>query len=411
MNPESKAGVQGKAIHAALRRQHGYGGSYSSVARMLVALRGQQPVASTVRLSFEPGEAAQVDFGAGPVFMHPDGRPRRAWAFVMTLAHSRHQYVEFVWDQTVATWLGCHLRAFEWYRAPCAASPNHAGRSGATRAPSGRPPTATSSTAEYAHVYRLPAQRSGGVRHRDELHRRRRLRTPPSGRTNSESGPREQPVRGHYVSDSTGTGKTWLACALARQAARCGFTVLYARTTRLMTELRVAHGDGSFGRRLAQLARIDVLVLDDFAGAPMDAGERTDLLELLDDRVGTKATLITSQMAVNKWHAWLDDPTVADAILDRIVHCSHRIALKGPSFAQGRAAGGRPMIASRMNEHASDGALNTACPPRRSFVASDARRRGHTWTPPVCKALSRSWQAGRGCRHTSDLQSRDALRP
>lgn len=137
------------------------------------------------------------------------------------------------------------------------------------------------------------------------------------------------------LSGATGTGKTWLACALAQQAARCGFTVLYARTTRLMTELRVAHGDGSFGRRLAQLARIDVLVLDDFAGAPMDAGERTDLLELLDDRVGTKATIITSQMEVKKWHAWLDDPTVADAILDRIVHRSHRIALKGPSLRKG----------------------------------------------------------------------------
>lgn len=136
------------------------------------------------------------------------------------------------------------------------------------------------------------------------------------------------------MSGATGTGKTWLACALARQAARCGFTVLYARTMRLMSELGVAHGDGSFGRRLSALARIDLLVLDDFAGAPMDARERNDLLELLDDRVGTKATVITSQMAVNKWHAWLDDPTVADAILDRIVHCSHRIALKGPSLRE-----------------------------------------------------------------------------
>ncbi len=137
------------------------------------------------------------------------------------------------------------------------------------------------------------------------------------------------------LTGATGTGKTWLACALARQAARCGFTALYTRTTRLMTELRVAHGEGSFARRLAQLARIDVLVLDDFAGAPMEPAERADLLELLDDRVGTKATLITSQMAVNKWHAWLDDPTVADAILDRIVHGSHRIALKGPSLRKG----------------------------------------------------------------------------
>ena len=139
-------------------------------------------------------------------------------------------------------------------------------------------------------------------------------------------------ARTMLLTGMTGTGKTWLSCALARQAARCGFTVLYARTTRLLQELRVAHGDGSFARRLAQLARVDVLLLDDFAGAPMEPGERTDLLELLDDRVGTKATMITSQLEVNKWHAWLDDPTVADAILDRIVHCSHRIALKGPSL-------------------------------------------------------------------------------
>jgi transposase len=109
------AGVQGKAIHAALVRLHGYGGSYSSVARLLVDLRGRQRPDVTVRLDFEPGEAAQVDFGAGPLLTHPDGRLRRTWAFVMTLAHSRHQYVEFVWDQTVATWLGCHRRAFEWF--------------------------------------------------------------------------------------------------------------------------------------------------------------------------------------------------------------------------------------------------------------------------------------------------------
>jgi DNA replication protein DnaC len=137
------------------------------------------------------------------------------------------------------------------------------------------------------------------------------------------------------ITGATGTGKTWLGCALAHQAARCGFSVLYARTTRLLQDLRVAHGDGSFSRRLAQLARVDVLMLDDFAGAPTETAERTDLLELLDDRVGTKATLITSQLAVNKWHAWLDDPTLADAILDRIVHCSHRIALKGASLRKG----------------------------------------------------------------------------
>jgi DNA replication protein DnaC len=140
---------------------------------------------------------------------------------------------------------------------------------------------------------------------------------------------RAQPV---LISGATGCGKTWLACALARQAARSGFSVLYTRTHRLLQELRVAHGEGSYTRRLSALARVDVLLLDDFAGAPIASDERTDLLELLDDRVGAKATIITSQLAVNAWHAWLNDPTIADAILDRIVHSSHRIELKGPSL-------------------------------------------------------------------------------
>jgi transposase len=110
-----EAGVQGRAIHAALKREHGFAGSYSAVVRMLHQLRAQQLPEVTVRLSFAPGEAAQVDFGAGPVLTHPDGRARRTWAFVMTLCHSRHQYVEFVWDQSSAMWLGCHRRAFEWF--------------------------------------------------------------------------------------------------------------------------------------------------------------------------------------------------------------------------------------------------------------------------------------------------------
>ena len=110
-------GVQGTTILGALQRNHGYQGSYSSVYRMIVSIRGDRLPDATVPLSFAPGEAAQVDFGAGPMLMHPAGMLRRTWAFVMTLCFSRHQYVEFVWDQTVATWLGCHRRAFEWFNA------------------------------------------------------------------------------------------------------------------------------------------------------------------------------------------------------------------------------------------------------------------------------------------------------
>lgn len=111
-------GVSGVAIHAALKREHGYRGSYSSVYRMIAAIRAALPPEATVPLSFTPAEAAQVDFGTGPVLLDPaSGAPRRTWCFVMTLCWSRHQYVEFVWDQTVATWLGCHRRAFEWFGA------------------------------------------------------------------------------------------------------------------------------------------------------------------------------------------------------------------------------------------------------------------------------------------------------
>ena len=136
------------------------------------------------------------------------------------------------------------------------------------------------------------------------------------------------------ICGATGCGKTWLACALAHQAARSGFSVLYTRAARLFDELQVAHGDGSFARRLAHLAKLDLLVIDDFAISPMGTTERNDLLEVLDDRAGTRSTLITSQLPVKAWHTYLDDPTLADAILDRIVHSSHKIDLKGKSLRE-----------------------------------------------------------------------------
>lgn len=108
-------GIHATVMHAALCRDHGFTGGYSSVVRLVQTIRAAAPPDLTMRLYFAPAEAAQVDFGAGPILMHPDGQLRRTWAFVMTLCFSRHQYVEFVWDQSVPTWLGCHTRAFNWF--------------------------------------------------------------------------------------------------------------------------------------------------------------------------------------------------------------------------------------------------------------------------------------------------------
>lgn len=135
----------------------------------------------------------------------------------------------------------------------------------------------------------------------------------------------------------TGAGKTWLACALGNQACRQGFSVMHVRVPRLLEQLRIAHGDGSFGKALAQLAKIDVLLLDDWGLTPLLSSERHDLLEVVDDRVNARSTVITSQLPVEHWHAWLNDPALADAILDRLVHASHRIALKGESLRKKHA--------------------------------------------------------------------------
>lgn len=134
------------------------------------------------------------------------------------------------------------------------------------------------------------------------------------------------------VHGPTGSGKTFLSCALAHQACRQGLSALYLRAPRLFEELNLCHADGSFRRRLAALAKADLVVIDDFAIAPIGPRERNDLLELLDDRVSGRSTLITSQLPLEHWHEYIADPTLADAILDRVLHHAHKIRLEGESM-------------------------------------------------------------------------------
>jgi DNA replication protein DnaC len=134
----------------------------------------------------------------------------------------------------------------------------------------------------------------------------------------------------------TGTGKTWLACALAQKACRDGFTILHKRAAELFRELAVAHVDGSFGRLLSKLSRIDILVLDDFAMAPLKDSERRDFLEICDDRYQRRSLILTSQMPLAHWHEQIGNVTVADSILDRVVHNAYRLELNGESLRKKR---------------------------------------------------------------------------
>jgi DNA replication protein DnaC len=133
------------------------------------------------------------------------------------------------------------------------------------------------------------------------------------------------------VSGATGVGKTFIACALAQQACRKGYRVIYRRVPRLFEELNLARADGSYANLLSKIARMDVLVLDDWGIAPVRETQRHDLLEIMEDRDGMRSTVITSQLPKEKWHEYIGDPTVADAVLDRIVHKAYTMTLKGPS--------------------------------------------------------------------------------
>ena len=140
------------------------------------------------------------------------------------------------------------------------------------------------------------------------------------------------------VTGATGCGKSFLACALANAAVRQGHTALYVRTPRLLDDLALGRADGRYGRLLAQLARVSLLVLDDFLLTPAGVDACRDLLEVVEDRSQLRSTVVVSQLPVDSWHAAMADPTLAEAVLDRLLQCSHRIAMKGPSMRRRQPA-------------------------------------------------------------------------
>jgi DNA replication protein DnaC len=142
-------------------------------------------------------------------------------------------------------------------------------------------------------------------------------------------------VRRHHnivITGPTGVGKSFIGCALAHKACLCGFAIAYHRLPRLMEDLQIARGDGRYLKLLNALSRLDVLVLDDWGLAALTAAQQRDLLELLDDRHQRRSTIVTSQLPPAHWHQAMADPTLADAILDRLIHNAHHIALKGESM-------------------------------------------------------------------------------
>ena len=147
-------------------------------------------------------------------------------------------------------------------------------------------------------------------------------------------------VRDHLnvlVTGPAGVGKTWISCALTHSACRLGYSASYRRLPRLLTELAIARADGRYAKLLASIAKTSVLVIDDWGVSKLSAENRRDLLEIIEDRHGLRSTIVTSQLPVESWHAVIGDPTLADAILDRLVHNAYQLNLKGESMRKTRA--------------------------------------------------------------------------
>lgn len=139
------------------------------------------------------------------------------------------------------------------------------------------------------------------------------------------------------ITGATGTGKTWLSSAFGNAACRLGLSVRSFRVNRLLTDLAIGRGDGSYYKLILALKKPDLLILDDFGMSPVDPVACRDFFEIIDERHGTKSIMLTAQLPVSAWHAVFDDATIADAVLDRIVHNSYRIEPKGPTMRRGPA--------------------------------------------------------------------------
>lgn len=145
--------------------------------------------------------------------------------------------------------------------------------------------------------------------------------------------------QGLLVTGPTGIGKSYLACAFVERACRSGYTARYVRMPRLLQELAVSRGDGTYGKALVRLAKLDLLAIDDWLLAPLKDPERRDLLEVIEDRYDRSSTLIATQLPLKSWHEAIGEASLADAICDRLVHGAHAITLKGPSMRQVRTSG------------------------------------------------------------------------
>jgi DNA replication protein DnaC len=141
--------------------------------------------------------------------------------------------------------------------------------------------------------------------------------------------------RNIIITGSTGVGKTYMACALGNSACRAGISTYYARLPRLFQELKISKADGSYGKLLQKLSRVNLLIVDDWGLSPLSDTERRDFLEIMEDRYNVRSTIISSQIPVEKWHDLIGEPTIADAICDRLVHNAHKIKLTGKSMRGG----------------------------------------------------------------------------